>query len=345
MSDALTIRVGARARARLEAEGFQRDDFTTLVGASGGPKWLVLGAMDRVLCERLLPERREPLHVLGSSIGAWRHACFAQNDPLAALERFEASYTAQVYDEKPTAAEVAAEMERILGDLLGSSGAEEIVGNEMVRTHIATVRSRAMVASDTRLPLAAGLGAAALANAVARPALGAFFDRVIFRTGTSGFGFDGFSTEQISLREDAVAPAILATGAVPLLISGVPDVPGGPRGVYRDGGIVDYHFDFRFRRPPGLTLYPHFFERITPGWFDKALSWRRPRPEDLEDVLQVAPSAAFISSLPGGRVPDRTDFETMPTEERLRVWEEVLRRAREPADELRHRLDTGTLLS
>lgn len=344
MTSSLIVRAGSRARARLEKAGFQRDDFTTLVGASGGPKWLVLGGIDRVLCEQLVSDRQEPLHVLGSSIGAWRHACFAQADPLAALERFEESYTAQVYEEKPTQAEVAVEMERVLRDLLGPNGAAEIVANEKIRTHIATVRSRAVVASDARWPLALGLGAAAITNAISRPALGAFFDRVIFRTGNLDFGFEGFSTAQVDLQQAAVTPAILATGSVPLLISGVRDVPGGPRGLYRDGGIVDYHFDFRFGRPGGLTLYPHFFERITPGWFDKALRWRKPRPEDLEDVVQIAPSAAFIESLPGGRVPDRTDFETMPTAERLRAWEEVLRRAREPADELRHRLATGSLL-
>ncbi|MEO2169747.1 MAG: hypothetical protein ABGY42_16830 [bacterium] len=141
MSDGLSFRAGTRARRHLGEFGFRRDDFTSLVGASGGPKWLVLGATDRVLHEHLLRDRQAPIHLLGSSIGAWRHACFAQADPLAALDRFEESYTAQVYETKPTAAEVALESARILAALLGDCGGAEIVANPLIRIHVATVRS------------------------------------------------------------------------------------------------------------------------------------------------------------------------------------------------------------
>lgn len=343
MPDGLILRAGARARRHLEEFGFRRDDFTSLIGASGGPKWLVLGAMDRVLHEHLLRDRQEPIHLLGSSIGAWRHACFAQADPLAALDRFEEAYTAQVYETKPTAAEVAVESAKVLRALFGDSGQREILANPLIRTHVATVRSRTLVASESRVPLLLGLGGAALVNAISRSGLAAFFERVIFHTGDPAFGFDGFATAHVPLREESLGPAILATGAVPMLIVGVRDIPGAAPGIYRDGGIVDYHFDFAFARPPGLALYPHFFERIIPGWFDKALTWRKPSVADLDDVVQIAPSAEFVASLPFARVPDRTDFQTMPTAQRLDVWRTVMDRAGALADELANLLATNRL--
>ena len=35
--------------------------------------------------------------------------------------------------------------------------------------------------------------------------------------------------------------AILATSAIPMVMSGIQDVPGAPSGMYRDGGLIDVH--------------------------------------------------------------------------------------------------------
>ena len=45
----LVLRAGSEALAEIREEGLSRDRITTLVGASGGPKWLVLSQLDRVL--------------------------------------------------------------------------------------------------------------------------------------------------------------------------------------------------------------------------------------------------------------------------------------------------------
>jgi hypothetical protein len=84
----LVVRAGAQATQRLRAEGFHPELFDTLVGASGGPKWLVLRHLDDVLIDRLILSRSTPLDTLGSSIGNFRHACFAQDDPHAALSPY-----------------------------------------------------------------------------------------------------------------------------------------------------------------------------------------------------------------------------------------------------------------
>jgi hypothetical protein len=63
-----------------------------MAGASGGAKWLVLSKLDRVVVDTLVPGLRGPVHLIGSSIGAWRFACYAQRRPLEAIERFEEAY-------------------------------------------------------------------------------------------------------------------------------------------------------------------------------------------------------------------------------------------------------------
>jgi len=342
MTSALTIRAGETARRILHERGWSGDEFTSLVGASGGPKWLVLSQMDRVLCGRLLAGRTRPLHLIGSSIGSFRHACFAQADPLGAIERFENAYIEQAYDRPPTPAEVTAESRRILGVLLGPRGTKEILSNPVVQSHVIAVRSRGPVAQEERRRLAIGLAAAATANALHRRALGAFFQRTVFHSGeVPSFEFDDGRARAVALEPDNLADALVASGSIPLVMAGVRDIAGAPPGLYRDGGIVDYHFDFRFRAPRGLVLYPHFFEHITPGWFDKALSWRRPRRADLDRVVLLAPSPTFVAALPRGRVPDRTDFRALPTRDRQRDWRAVVDACRRLADEVEALFEGG----
>ena len=122
----LTIRAGRRAADRLRAEGFHPDLFGTLVGASGGPKWLVLRHLDTVVIDRLVLPRATPLDTLGSSIGSFRHACYAQSDPHVALACFEPAYVEQSYTEDeldrrgtPSKAAITRESVSVLAHLLG----------------------------------------------------------------------------------------------------------------------------------------------------------------------------------------------------------------------------------
>ena len=36
------------------------------------------------------------------------------------------------------------------------------------------------------------------------------------------------------------------------------------------------------------VLFPHYTDRITPGWFDKLLPWRKPSVEDMANVVPVS---------------------------------------------------------
>ena len=84
---ALQVILGRTAARRIEQDGWQADHFSLVVGASGGPKWFILSHLDRLLFGDFLQRGTVPLTTLGSSIGAWRNACFAMRDPAAAIDR------------------------------------------------------------------------------------------------------------------------------------------------------------------------------------------------------------------------------------------------------------------
>lgn len=332
----LRFKAGPGAFEDLRKRGFSAERIGTIAGASGGAKWLVLSQLDRVVATRVLPALTGPVHLLGSSIGAWRFACYAQSDPLAALERFEAAYLDQSYSERPSAAEITRKSREVLEQLLGDNGPAEIVSHPSLRTHILTVRSRYLTSSERRPLLASGLLLAAVANAMSRRTLGAFFARGLFydpRDLPPFYNVTGFPLERIILTEHNLADAIIASGAIPMVLQGVRDIRGAPPGIYRDGGVIDYHLDLPLGEPDRLTLYLHFFEQLIPGWFDKRLSWRRHNPRHLDRTLLICPSSEFISTLPGGKVPDRTDFVSMPSSQRIAVWRSVIAACRALAEE------------
>jgi hypothetical protein len=104
--------------------------------------------------------------------------------------------------------------------------------------------------------------------------------------------------------------------------------------MYRDGGIVDYHFDFEISSP-GLTLYPHFSSTLKAGWFDKNLS-RRVRLKNYDNTVLVCPSAKFIHSLPHHKIPDRNDFVVMDRQQRMLYWQQVMNDSEKLAESFDH---------
>jgi len=345
-SNALLFKAGPGAYKDIRQRGFAEERIGTIAGASGGAKWLVLSQVDRVIADRILPKLDGPVHLLGSSIGSWRHACYAQSDPQAAIDRFESAYLEQSYSPNPDINEISAKGREILEHVFGDTGTSEIVSHPVLRSHIMTVRSGFLTASDSRFLLSIGLAVSGVANFISRRALGAFFSRALFydaRDLPPFFNVGGFPLHQIKLSEDNLIDVVAASGSVPLVMSGVENIAGAPAGVYRDGGIIDYHLDLPLSAPDRLTLFPHFFDRLIPGWFDKKLTWRKPHPKNVDNTILICPSAEFISRLPYAKIPDRTDFVRMTQVERMRSWREAVSACRELGDDLAEVLDNGKL--
>ncbi len=342
----LRFKAGPGAYEDIRKRGFAEERIGTIAGASGGAKWLVLSQLDRVIVERILPRLAGPVHLVGSSIGAWRFACYAQANPLAAINRFENAYLEQSYSARPDTVEITQKTREILHEVLGDQGPTEILTHAQLRSHILTVRSRYLTMSERRVVLASGLLLAAVANAVSRRSLGAFFARGLFydvRDLPPFYNATGFPLERIALTERNLADAIAASGSIPMLLTGVQNIHGAPPGVYRDGGVIDYHLDLPLGEPDRLTLFPHFFEQLTPGWFDKRLRWRKHNRLHLDRTILVCPSAEFIARLPGGKIPDRSDFVRMTPTQRVATWRSVINTCRALADDLNDVLDHDRL--
>jgi hypothetical protein len=327
-------------------EGFDASRIGTIAGASGGAKWLVLSQIDRVVASRILPALNSPVHLIGSSIGAWRFACYAQADPGAALDRFEAAYLEQRYSDSPDIDEISAKSREILDEIVGATGVDEILAHPVLRLHVMAVRARSLAASERRAVLGAGLLIAAAANAVSRRSLGMLFSRSLFydpRTPPPFIDLQGMPIETTPMSAANLMPSVLATGAIPLVLNGVRDIAGAPPGMYRDGGIIDYHLNFAASAEGKITLFPHFYDHLVPGWFDKSLTWRRHDAESVERTLLICPSADFVARLPNGKIPDRSDFRAMTPERRRAAWRNVVNACRELADDLHSVLDDGDI--
>ncbi len=332
----LVVRGGVDALAHLHNNGLQQGDVKAMLGASGGPKWFVLSGLDRALLGETFQGRTEPLHLLGSSAGCFRFACYGMADPVAAINRFQESYISDAYDQKPSPREVSDHVVVILKQLLGDNGAEEVLNNPVFRLNFIAVQGHGPVASDNSALQLAGVFLAALGNAVHQRLLGQFFTRVVFEHPEGGFplkALNDLPSRRVTMDAENLFPGVLASGSIPVALEGVKDIPGAGKGLYLDGGVTDYHFDLPIDIDEGLVLYPHFREQPIPGWFDKSLSWRRPDPENYRRTLIVAPSPEFISRLPYGKIPDRTDFTRMDTDTRQAYWRTVVSESDRMGDE------------
>ena len=341
---ALALHAGQTARERLLDEGLTPEQFGLLIGASGGAKWLVLAALDRALFPWLLAGRASALACVGSSIGAWRHLCLAQDDPAAATARFEEAYIAQRYDTRPTPEHVSAVSRGILAELLGPDGAQRVASHPVLKTHVIAARARAPWRVSSKPALLAAATATAFGNLLHRSTLEASLERGCFHTGDVGSAlrFPRLNTRYMPLTAQNVGDAAMASGSIPLVSAGVETLMPGE--VFWDGGMTDYHFEPGLSGHDGLVLYPHFYPHFAPGWFDKALPWRRTHAAAWPNLVLLCPTREFVQALPGARVPERGDFGRFSTEERQRRWRAASEAAVRLAEEFREIVATRRAL-
>ncbi len=319
---ALTFHAGPQAMEHLRSHGLQARDIALVAAAAGGPKGIVLQALDQWLFGHWLPSAPRARTLIGASIGAWRMAAAVQADPVAAFARLGDTYVAQRYPKKPSPQLVADVCRQMLAEIIGGHEAE-VMAHPQHHLQILTVRGRRLLHGQRhRMLTTAGFAAASLANAASRTRLAGHLERVVIGdTRDPGYWlkarFDGFQTHFVPLGTDNLAQALLASGTLPFIMPPVTDLPHAPAGNYWDGGLIDYHLALPYSRiagkaDGGLVLYPHFTSHIVPGWFDKPLPWRRAGSGIsrgwLDNVLLVAPSRAFLQTLSRSKLPDRKDF-------------------------------------
>jgi hypothetical protein len=336
----IDIHAGKTAAKIINEQGFKPELFTSFLGASGGPKWFTLFGLDKYIFGEFFKHRTQPLNLIGSSAGAFRSACFAQNDPVAAIERLAKSYSQTRYSSnKPTPSEITIKARGLLEDVFGDNGVTEIINNPVFKAHFIVAKSNGFIASENKLIQLLGLSKSYMLNRVNRKLLGSQYERFIFGAPNSNLSITdsyNFKTQNIPLSQTNLKDALLASGSIPLVMQGIKNIAGSPQGMYRDGGIIDYHFDLKINNP-GLILYPHFNSEPKAGWFDKNLK-RRVAPQNYDNVVMITPSKEFIAGLPYGKIPDRNDFIDLDADTRIKYWNSVFSETEKLADEFNENL-------
>jgi hypothetical protein len=215
-----------------------------------------------------------------------------------------------------------------------------------LRLHILAVRGKGwLTAPGHRAAQMGGFAAATVLNLGARKHLARLMERVVLSDERDAphwlrEGFDDFTTHFAPLGKDNLAKGLLASGTLPLVMEPVRGLPNTPEGTYWDGGMIDYHLAFPYSRVENeLVLYPHFTEHVVPGWLDKVMPWRRaargPNRHWLDNVIIAAPSAAFLRTLPRGKLPDRQDFPHygLDHDSRIRNWKKAIAEGQRLRDE------------
>ena len=350
MSDVLEVRAGPSALQQIRDGGLPQNSVKVMAGASGGPKWFVLSGLDKALLSEYFRDRREPLELLGTSAGSWRFSCYAQNRPLVAHECFEQGYINTRYSAKPDAREISVKGRALIDQMISDQGQQEIMDNKVMRLNLIAVRSRGLVKSERPLVQLAGLGLAATANLIDSKLLAPFFDRTLFHHPSykksdkpAFYDFEKLPTTRVKLSAENVRDAVMASGSIPVAMEGIHRISGAPAGVYRDGGVTDYHFDLQFYSGDGVVLYPHFYNRMIPGWFDKSLKKRKPNTANTDNVVLISPTEVFVANLPYGKIPDRDDFKNLSDTDRVKYWQTVVSESKKLGDEFLELVHSGKI--
>jgi len=345
----INLWAGKNAYAKIKDSGLTPNDVKVVAGAAGGPKWLILANLDRALFSQWFAGREKPLFLIGASIGAWRFAAASQTDFLAAIDRFQHAYIHQAYETKPTPADVSRETKKILNRMMNANGETDVLSHPCFRLNIMSVLSKGLTGQDKKSSLLPGLMLAAMGNTVSRRFLKLFFERALFhdtRDLPPFYDMNEFPIHRVGLSEKNLKPALMASGSIPLVMSGVKEIAGAPDGVYRDGGVIDYHLDIPFLNDnSGIVLYPHFTDRIIPGWLDKQLPWRKPKMDHMDNVLLITPSRKFLDRLPHKKIPDRNDFYKFKGQdaERISYWHTAVDMGANISNEFMECVENGSI--
>lgn len=346
MFDNISVRAGSKAIQIIQDEGLDPARIKVVAGASGSAKFLVLTGIDRVLIS-IFKDRTTPLYLIGTSIGAFRMAAFCQKDPLEAIGRLEHEYIEQQYSLKPTRHDVTLETRRIMDAYIDDEKIPAMLQHPVMKINFLSNKCKGLLKQEQLILQWAGLVLAAGTNLLSRNSLGYFLERALF----SGVGtrppfaaMDQFPMNHYNLTPANFKEALLSSGSIPVAMEGVSNINGAP-GVFRDGGILDYHLDIPFLpESDGLVLYPHFYQTITPGWFDKGLH-RPPCEKNMENVVLIAPSNQFVKSLPLGKIPDRKDFMAFKGKDAQRkaIWRIIIEQNKVLGNEFFEAVQSGKI--
>jgi hypothetical protein len=326
----LRIKAGQKAYEIIQDGGFTFDAVCAYFGAAVGPRWLIASGFDLTLLSQGLLGRKKAVHLIGSSAGAWRFAAWIQPQADEAYRKFLNAYISVGYTRQDTPATILEKFTHIMNEYIEDDALSFALANKRYRLSVITARARGLVAADTLWLQKTALAACFVMNFFSRNSLFTFAERVVFYDGSKPPPFclhPQYRGRYVKINEANFKFSVMASGAIPLVVAGVKNIYGAPRGVYRDGGLIDYHLSQPFAsKENDLVLFFHHQERIIPGWLDKKVKRRVPDAETLKNAVMIFPTPSFIDKLPDGKVPDRDDFSTYVDDpaQRIRKWRETV---------------------
>jgi hypothetical protein len=345
----IRVRAGKGAYELIRSGGFSLDRIATYFGPAGGPRWLVASGFDLTLLQEGLLGRRQPAWLVGASAGAWRFAVWLQPEAEKSYRALMEAYIGTSYGRNDTPSTILQSLMTIVGSYIDDDALPFALACKPYRLAILASRAELLTASEHPWVQKLGFILAFLANALHPDLIHRFAERTVFYCGVQPPDFctqKGFRGQFFPLSEVNFKAALVASGAIPLAVAGVQDIFGAPDGIYRDGGLIDYHINQNYRtRNGGLTLFFHHQKRIIPGWMDKKLIKRRPPDEFLDSVVMVYPSESFVERLPDSRIPDRTDFETFIDDPAARIanWQRTVELSAPLGEEFLEMIASGRL--
>ncbi|TCM69150.1 patatin-like phospholipase [Acinetobacter calcoaceticus] len=333
---ALSVRAGLLARHLIEQQGLNAQQVDIIPGAAGGPKGIGILGLDQAIFAEFLPQAPQRRTLIGASIGSWRFASILALGAKQGTERLAELYTDLSFDRKMTRQNVSDICFNMLRELTDGK-TEQLIQHPNYHLTVISAKAQHLFESDRNLPLLASVAAIVGSNAVARKHCQHFMQRVLSQPAHATqfiLPTDDFHTHYHALSEDNVQQWLMASASIPGVMNAVRDIPNAPPGSYRDGGLIDYHIDLPFNSQ-GIVLYPHFSDRIIPGWFDKIWTSRQANANNQARTLLLSPSKAYLSSLPLGRLPDRKDFSLkgMDQQQRKQLWRQCIAESQRLGDE------------
>lgn len=328
---AIQLYAGNKAFNEIRQHGLQPQRIKMMVGASGGPKWLMLSRLDQYISGQFLANTDHEISLIGSSIGAWRMALYAQENPQQSFEEFEHLYMHQRYPMPLKSKDISLFVDKVLGQLFTEIRTDAVVNNHLRKLNVVAVRNRRLLSSKKPLMQGLNLASAITSNLVSPGLMEKVFPRVLISPDHAPAPYN-LNAEKITLNQGNLRQSLTASAAIPIALQ-PSKIAGSKDRWHWDGGIVDYHFSGPFNVDDGLVFYPHFSPNLIPGWFDKSLPWRKVKARDYDNVVVLTPSKEFIAKLPYGKIPDRKDFNQLSDNERENFWSQVLRATDQLVDE------------
>lgn len=345
MPKTIKIQAGKKAIQHIRKNGgLAPQDISVIPAAAGGPKWIILHALDKYLMQNWFGDRVKPLHLVGASAGAWRMLCHTLPKPVEALDRFLKAYVEQSYPTWPTPHEVSQKLNHILAQILGADGYGQLLRESTRKLYVISSLTELMGTKEIQRKLK--FSGIVLKNTFSRKSIRNNMTRVVF-TNSSDHDIlveDHFATQYITFSPSNIQSALRSTGTIPFLMEPVSDI-ASLDGLLWDGALVDYHIGLDYNTD-GLILYPHFADLIIEGWFDKFLPWRKFSGKVLDRMIMISPTSEFISRLPDAKIPDRKDFETYMENDSDRIsnWYQAAAMGNEMAEEWDKIYSDGSLL-